>query len=187
MHELQVIDTAVHILLKGGVILCPTDSIIGLSCNAYNAEAVQNIFNIKNRPAHKNLIILVPEWSWIDSFTNNAYSWVKPFVLQQNHPTTIIYPLVSRLPDYLKASDGSIAIRCCQNALCNNMMEKLQAPIISTSANISSHPTPILLKDVSDNIKAQVDFIVPEAFHFGTNSPSSIYKIIENEQLQKIR
>ena len=49
MNELQVIDTAINVLIKGGVILCPTDSIVGLSCNAYNAEAVQNIFNIKKQ------------------------------------------------------------------------------------------------------------------------------------------
>ena len=46
-------------LIEGNVLLYPTDTIWGLGCDASNADAVDKIFEIKQRPKEKSLIVLV--------------------------------------------------------------------------------------------------------------------------------
>ena len=48
--KMQVqIDKAIAVLKEGGVILYPTDTIWGLGCDATNADAVNKVFEIKQR------------------------------------------------------------------------------------------------------------------------------------------
>ena len=55
------IKNAIKTLQFGGVILYPTDTIWGLGCDATNKEAIQKIYNIKQRKENKALITLVSD------------------------------------------------------------------------------------------------------------------------------
>ena len=52
---------SLDILKRGGVILYPTDTIWGIGCDATSESAIRRIYEIKKRPDHKSLIILVAE------------------------------------------------------------------------------------------------------------------------------
>jgi len=64
MYNKDVIET-VNFLKQGKVILCPTDTIWGLSCNALDEKAIQKIIEIKHRPDNKNFIILVSSFDML--------------------------------------------------------------------------------------------------------------------------
>src|SRR5688572_12871522 len=53
------IEGCLDVLHSGGTILYPTDTIWGIGCDATNAEAVEKVINIKNRPSNKSFVVLV--------------------------------------------------------------------------------------------------------------------------------
>ena len=55
------IEQCIITLRSGGVILYPTDTIWGIGCDATNAKAVEKIFQLKNRPDEKAMIVLVAD------------------------------------------------------------------------------------------------------------------------------
>ena len=44
----QDLNFSLEIIQNGGVILCPTDTVWGLSCDATSESAVEKIYQIKN-------------------------------------------------------------------------------------------------------------------------------------------
>ena len=82
------------------------------------------------------------------------------FLEKQQRPTTVIFENAIGLPGNLVAADGSVAIRIVKDDFCRHLIKRLRKPIVSTSANISSQPSPAIFRDVSKEIKTSVDHIV---------------------------
>ena len=65
MSEVTNFDEAVEytssVLCNGGVVLIPTDTVYGLICSPKCTEAVNNVFNMKQRPASWRLPIIVAD------------------------------------------------------------------------------------------------------------------------------
>ena len=55
------IEHCLVILNLGGTILYPTDTVWGIGCDATNNEAVQKVYNLKDRPSKKSLIVLLAD------------------------------------------------------------------------------------------------------------------------------
>jgi L-threonylcarbamoyladenylate synthase len=171
---------SLDILKRGGVILYPTDTIWGIGCDATSEPAIRRIYEIKKRPDHKSLIILVAEDTDILQYVADPDPQVFDFMEEQTKPTTIIFNNAIGLPENLVAEDGSIAIRVVKDPFCRHLIKRLRKPIISTSANISGHPSPLSFIDISEEIKAGVDHIV--AWRQNDNKASMPSQIIKWQQ-----
>jgi L-threonylcarbamoyladenylate synthase len=154
------VETALEVLRNGGIILYPTDTIWGLGCDATNAEAVKKIYSIKQREDTKSLIILMAHEREILQYVAAPDLSVFDFIEKQTRPTTIIFENAVNLPENLIAQDGSIAIRLVGDEFCRHLIKRLRRPIVSTSANMSGHPSPQTFKNISEEIKSSVDHIV---------------------------
>jgi L-threonylcarbamoyladenylate synthase len=182
------IDESLGILQAGGVLLYPTDTIWGLGCDATNSEAVKRIYNIKKRDDSKSMIILVADERELMKYVAAPDPQVFNFIEQQTRPTTIIFDHVLGLPDNLVAEDGSIAIRLVRDEFCRHLIKRLRRPIVSTSANISSQPSPKTFIDISPEVKNAVDYIVHWRQDDSTLAqPSRIIKWIGNGEFIVIR
>jgi L-threonylcarbamoyladenylate synthase len=157
--ETQV-EGALEMLRRGNIILYPTDTIWGIGCDATNQEAVQRIYQIKNREDSKSMIILVAEERDVLQYVAAPDIAVFDFIEEQTRPTTIIFEQAIGLPDNLIAEDGSVAIRIVRDEFCRHLIKRLRKPIVSTSANISGRPSPQNFSDISNDIKNSVDHIV---------------------------
>ena len=62
------ISAALSALQEGKVILYPTDTVWGLGCDATNPEAVERIFEIKNRPDSKSMLVLVSNFIMLQQY-----------------------------------------------------------------------------------------------------------------------
>lgn len=182
------VQQCLDVLKKGGVILYPTDTIWGLGCDATNKEAVQRIYNIKQREDTKSLIILVAEERDVLQYVAAPDLGVFDFIEKQTRPTTIIFENAVGLPDNLVANDGSIAIRIVQDEFCRHLIKRLRKPLVSTSANISGQPSPQTFKEIAAVIKNSVDYIVQWRQEDTTPAqPSQIIKWGNDGSYQVIR
>jgi L-threonylcarbamoyladenylate synthase len=173
----QDIIKCLDILKNGGVILYPTDTVWGLGCDATNAEAVQKIYNIKQRDDSKSMIILAADEKEVLQYVAAPDLAVFDFIVQQSRPTTIIFETAIGLPDNLVAGDGSIAIRLVQDEFCRHLIKRFRKPIVSTSANISGQPTAKTFTEISDEIRSAVDYVVQ--WRQDDNTPSQPSQIIK--------
>ena len=113
---LDNLDEVKDMLDHGKVILCPTDTIWGLSCDAFNKEAVQRIFSIKNRDFNKPLILLVDSIQHLKKYITSIHPRIETLIHYHRRPVSVIYDANNKLPDYLSNEKNTIAIRVVKNS-----------------------------------------------------------------------
>ena len=154
------IEQCLSVLRNGGIILYPTDTIWGIGCDATNEKAVERIFQLKNRPDEKALIILVADEMDVLKHVANTDLRVFDYVKQLQRPVTVVYEGAIGLADNLVGEDGSVAIRITNDAFCKHLVKRFRKPIVSTSANVSGQPAARYFSEITDDIKNGVDFVV---------------------------
>ncbi|MFN8297038.1 MAG: L-threonylcarbamoyladenylate synthase [Chitinophagales bacterium] len=181
------IQKALNCLEEGKTILYPTDTIWGIGCDATNESAVDKIFQIKQRPKEKSLIILVDSVEMLKkyvSLSNETASLITSFEL----PTTVIYSNPEGLARNAVNNDNTIAIRIVNHKFCQKLIQLFGKPIISTSANISGDKNPVSFEDISEKIKSEVDFIVDNKYDTSVYKfPSKLIRINADNSLEYLR
>ena len=178
----EEITQSLKILQDGGVILYPTDTIWGLGCDATNPDAIQKIYNIKQRKESKALITLVSDKKMLKKLTDSV-----PDTDITSDPTTVIYQNIDGLSDNLLAEDGTAAIRIVQDDFCKQLIEIFGKAIVSTSANISGTKSPKQFSDITDDIINNADYIVNLRKKERRENSSRIIKIEKNGSITKLR
>ena len=152
--------TKVHKLLdSGAVMLCPTDTIWGLSCDAMNVDSVNRIYEIKSRDKDKPLILLCGQLSQLKEYITDLHPRIEDLLIYYKKPVTIIHKAAPTLPSHLVSKDGTIAIRLTQDETLQVLIKDLGRPIVSTSANQQGNPSPATFDEISESIKSKVDYI----------------------------
>ena len=176
-----------EVLKNGGVILYPTDTIWGLGCDATNEKAVQRIFEIKKRANSQAMLVLLEDAGKIASYAD-VPDIALSIIEVTDKPTTIIYPNAKRLAPSLIAEDKTIGIRITNEIFTSSLLHRFNRPLVSTSANISGEKTPSFFKEIKDDIKNAVDYIVNyRQKDFESSSASSIIKLSMSGEVKIIR
>ena len=199
MKPQEIQSEALRVLREGGTILYPTDTGWGLGCDATNPEAVAKIFEIKKRADSKSLVLLACNMDMVAKYVKEIPSIAVDLVEVNDAPMTIIYPEALagvagepgdrwHLAHNTVAEDGSVGIRIPLMDWCKNLVFKLGRPIVSTSANISGEPTPKRFAEITEEIRAAVDYCVPASLERGsTGSASQIIKVGLGGEVEIIR
>jgi L-threonylcarbamoyladenylate synthase len=181
------IEACLTVLQEGGLILYPTDTVWGIGCDATNKAAVAKIYQLKQRPDEKAMIVLIADERDILKYVAAPDLSLFDYLGQTTKPTTVVYEGAIGFADNLVGPDGSIAIRICREEFCRHLLKRFRKPIVSTSANISGEPTAKIFADITDNIKNKVDYIVQYRQDDSTPAqPSSVIKW-ENGKVQVVR
>lgn len=182
------IKKACEVLKNGGVILYPTDTIWGIGCDATNEAAVKRIYEIKQRSDSKSMLVLMDNPARLQQYVADVPDIAWDLIELADKPLTIIYNEAKNLAPNLVAEDGSIGIRITDELFSRELCRQFRKPIVSTSANVSGEPSPAFFKEISDEIKNSVDYVV--AFRQKENKkaiPSSIIKLGKNGSIEIIR
>ena len=198
---------ALRVLRAGGIIVYPTDTVWGIGCDATNAEAVAKIYALKQREDSKSMLVLLDSAAKLDYYVDvpeaaemlleiqnskfkiqNSTEYGAQTDLQDEKPLTLIYPNARHLAPNLIAEDGSIGIRITNEAFSKALCAQLKHPVVSTSANISGHPTAHFFHEIEEAILNGADYVC----QFRRNDdcphePSSIIKINNDGSFKIIR
>ena len=163
------------------IVLCPTDSIWGISCLATDNDALERIVALKNRPINKSFIVLFPSLAMAESYFNDfPKNLVEPFLIEER-PTTIIVDGAKNLPTSILGENESLAFRIPKKGFCQAYMLGLNQPIVSTSANLSGQPNPMNYEAIDSVIKNEVDYIAkPDRKDSSARNPSKIIKLTKD-------
>jgi L-threonylcarbamoyladenylate synthase len=154
------IEKGAKILQKGGVIAFPTDTVYGLGADAFNSTAVERIYEIKNRPKHRQLPLLIADVERLTTLADSIpeFAW---FLAKRFWPggLTLVLSKTGSVPAYL-ASAPTIAVRVPNHPVCLALIQHLGNPIIGTSANISGQPAALTADEVGHQLGGKIDFII---------------------------
>ena len=179
---------AVRVLKAGGVILYPTDTVWGLGCDATNAEAVERIYRIKQRQDSKALIVLADSEAMISRYVAEVPEVAWDVIELATRPTTVIFDRGLNLAPNLLAQDGSVGIRLSREAFSSQLCFHLRKPIVSTSANVSGQPSPRIFREIIEEIRQQVDYVVRyRQDDITPASPSFVIKLGRGGEVKIIR
>lgn len=152
IKERELIISAVK---KGKVLICPTDTVYGLICDAANKKSVEKIFKIKKRPRSKPLPIFVKDLKMAKKLAVINKEQVK--YLKKAWPGAITVILQK------KDRKGTIALRIPNYKWLLSLIRQFKRPLAETSANISGQPASNKIKEVIrqfDGLKHQPDFVI---------------------------
>lgn len=182
------IKKCVELLLDGKMILYPTDTVWGIGCDATNDQAIDRIYQIKQRQESKSMLVLLDKSDKLPLFVDKIPLIAWDLILHTHRPTTFIYPAGKNLSPKIIHPDGTVAIRIVRNSFCKKLISAFGRPIISTSANISGEDSPQTFSDISPEIKRQTDHMVPEKYADSTDfKPSRLIKFIDDYNFVVIR
>lgn len=182
------IESSVAVLKNGGVILYPTDTIWGLGCDATNASAVNKVLEIKGRSHEKAFIVLVDSIERMRSLVQHLPEKVVQHLKTMKHPVTYVLSGGKNVVSSILAGDGSLAVRYTTDAFCRQLIKRLDAPLVSTSANVSGQPAPSFFKQIQPDIIQQADYCV----HFrqsdeNPRKPSVLIRVMQDGHLEILR
>ncbi|RVT99876.1 threonylcarbamoyl-AMP synthase [Mucilaginibacter limnophilus] len=179
---------ALKVIQDGGIILYPTDTIWGIGCDATNSEAVKKIYALKQREEAKSMIILLDTDNKLQSYVSEVPDIAYDLIEFAEKPLTLVMPGAKNIAPELIAADGSVGIRIVKHSFCEQLIQRLRKPLVSTSANISGQPSPKNFNDVSPEILEGVDYVVDVDQHDTTEKkPSTIMRLSPGGQFEFLR
>ncbi len=156
------LDEAARVLLAGGLVAVPTETVYGLAGDATNGAAVAAIFTAKGRPAFNPLICHVADLAMAESladFSPLARALAARF---WPGPLTLVLPRKSSCPVHDLATAGlpSIALRQPQHVATLGIISRVGRPLAAPSANPSEQLSPTTAAHVAAGLGARIDLIV---------------------------
>lgn len=161
--QARLINQAVEILQKGGVIVYPTDSGYALGCMMGDKHAMDRIIAIRKLPEGYNFTLVCSDLSELSTYAtvnNIAYRLIK-----NNTPGryTFILTATKELPRRLMTSKRkTIGLRVPDNKIALDLLSALGEPILSCSLMLPNeeHTTQSDPEEIRDRLEHQVDLII---------------------------
>jgi len=169
-------------IVKGKIVIFPTETLYGIGTNAYNEEACKKIFKIKERPNTKPLIVLISDYEMLCNIVEEPNEIEKKLIKKfWPGPLTIIFKGKenSMLPNIIIAKDNTIGIRMTDGKIIKQLLQKSNVPIVAPSANISGKTDATKIKQIVMELGEKVDYVL-DSGNIEDNVPSTIVKVVEN-------
>lgn len=169
---------ATRVLRGGGIVAFPTDTVYGLGGNALNAIAVVRVFEIKRRPRHMALPVLIGDISQLKTVAREVPEWAM-LLAEKFWPggLTLILPKREIIPDILTARSDRVGIRVPAHPIPVFLARSLGSPLIGTSANVSGKPSCSNADQVRRQLQGEVDIIID-----GGETPGGVESTVIDSQ-----
>ena len=145
------ISIAVNALNQGELVAIPTETVYGLAGSAFNEQAIQKIFQLKNRPTCNPLILHTHCISEVSKFVKeippNALKLAEAF---WPGPLTLLLPKKSIIPNSVTSGSHLVAVRIPNHTVTLNLLKQLDFPLVAPSANPYTRISPTNSKMVDD-------------------------------------
>lgn len=156
-----VISRAATIILAGGLVAFPTETVYGLGANALDPIAIQRIYAAKGRPASDPLIVHVNDLSDLSSLTKNV-----PPILGRlagafwPGPLTVVLERGAIVPHVVTADSETVAIRIPSHPVARALIAAAGRPIAAPSANLFAHISPTTAGHVNADLGDRIEMIL---------------------------
>ncbi len=157
--DFKKIGYAAKEILKGKLVVFPTETVYGIGANAFNENACKEIFRVKNRAADNPLIVHICNFKQLDEIAfvpNGLLSKIKRL-----WPGPVTFVLKNKsMPAIVTAGLETVAIRMPSNPIAIALIQKAGVPIAAPSANISTFPSATEARHALSDFDGKVAVII---------------------------
>ncbi|MEO0231381.1 MAG: L-threonylcarbamoyladenylate synthase [candidate division WOR-3 bacterium] len=153
-----------EIIKKGGVIVFPTDTVMGIGTYFLNIQGQKKIYHLKKRKLEKPLVIFIRDRNELKKFVAHKKLGILREKIIQNFwpgPLTCIFKSKIKGGFLWIAKNGTVGVRIPNHPLILEILEKT-GPLATTSANISENPPVKSYKKIDPFIKREIGYLIPE-------------------------
>jgi L-threonylcarbamoyladenylate synthase len=157
----QNIAVGVDLLKSGKPVSFPTDTVYALGAPITDIACVRKVFEIKRRPLHMALPILLSDPADIESVALQVPDIARE-LMQEFWPgaLTLVLKKTAFVPDIVTAGGPTVAVRIAAHPLAIEIVKRVGVPMVGTSANIHGKPSPLTAQDVFDQIGDKIELIL---------------------------
>jgi L-threonylcarbamoyladenylate synthase len=167
----EAIDRAALLIRRGGIVAVPTDALYIIVADPLNLQAVTRVFKAKGRESDRSLPLLVSGLLMAEELTKEVT--VRFNVLARHFwpgPLTIIVPASEKVPLKVTGNTGRLALRQSRSPVVAALLEKLDQPLIGTSANISGQPQARSGIEIFAHMDGRLDLVLDAGVSGGEGS-----------------
>lgn len=193
------VEKARNVVLDGGIIIYPTDTLYGIGGNALNANTVERIRKIKRRDGRKPLSIIMTSFDMIreycevdkaqelilQTYLPGPFTFIvkmrKPIPAGNSYPVTSSHELSMKFPFH---QDGTVGIRMPHYQFTKLLSLKCNVPIISTSANLTGEKPPTEISELDKDVLSSVDLVI-DGGKTEHGEGSTVVDLISNKVIRK--
>jgi L-threonylcarbamoyladenylate synthase len=156
-----VIATAAAAILRGKVVAIPTDGLYSLVADPFNLQAVGRVFAAKGREQARSLPLLVSDVPMAEELCAEVSARFRVLArVFWPGPLTVIVPASPKVPLRATGNTGRLGLRHSRSKVAQALLQKLNQPLIATSANISGQPTCTSGIEVFGTMDGRLDLVL---------------------------
>lgn len=187
----EAIREAANCLQEGGLVVFPTETVYGLGANAVHPEALKRLREVKQRPPSKPFTIHIGSRSQVRRFVPELAgvgmrlvdkAWPGPLTLIFDVANVEETPVIRETsPEHIEAmyNNGTIGLRCPDDAVAGELLRQVAAPVVAASANPAGQNAPTDAEAAMETLDGQVDLIL-DAGRTRYARPSTIVHVTQD-------
>jgi len=159
--DVRAIAAAAAVVEAGGLVAFPTESFYGLGADALDSDAVARVFEVKGRPEHKALRVLVDSIDMAAGLAARVSDGARALMARYwPGPLTLVLEAAARVPVGLTGGGSTIGVRMPGHAVARALVRSAGRPITAPSANPSEAPPALTAAAVREYFEGRVELIL---------------------------
>lgn len=139
--EPEAIRFAADAVIRGELVLMPTDTLYGLAADPHDAAAVERVLALKGRPANQPMPLVAADLEQIERRSGALGGLAARLAAAfWPGPLTLLVRAWPELVPAVHAASGLVGVRVPDHAVARELARAAGFPLIATSANVSGQP-----------------------------------------------
>lgn len=157
--DINIINKTAELLKNGGLLVFPTETVYGIGADAFNARAVKSLYEKKQRPLDKPLLMHISGIDMAEEvgvLDDTARELIKRF---SPGPLTLVVKKKPAVPSVAVSGGETVGLRFPSNKIFLEISKAFGKPIAATSANLSGFKSAVSATEL-DAVKSVADIII---------------------------
>lgn len=174
------INKLIKIIDSENLAIVPTDTVYGIIADATNEKAIQKVYEAKNRESKKPLIVMVSSIDMLLDYTKEINDNEKSIInMFWPGKLTILLKKNDKLSNLINNNGEYVGFRLPDSAELIELMNKLNKPLISTSANIAGQKTITNVEMLDKKLLNHISYVYDGGYR--EDVPSTIIQMCDDK------
>ena len=168
------------VIINGGIVVYPTDTVYGIGCNPYSKKAIERLLIIKERENNPLPVL----FKTVNKIEENVKLGKIGRILSKKFwpgPLTLVCPIKNNKHEiHANLGKEELGVRIPSNPITLELIEKCGGMIVGTSANISGKKSVRSIEELDNAIIKKVDIVI-DGGKTSLDLESTVIRIVNNK------
>jgi L-threonylcarbamoyladenylate synthase len=157
----KILQKAGEVIREGGLVCFPTETVYGLGADAFNDQAVADVFRAKNRSFENPMALHLHSIEEIEKYVvkinRRARMLMEKFM---PGPLMMIFEKNDRVSPIVTGGLRKVGIRVPRHEICLDFLQECGTPVAATSANRSGRLACVKAADIMEELGGKMDVLL---------------------------